>query len=271
MVGAEAASHRGLVRETNQDACCALVADTPAGTIGMAVVCDGVGGLEQGERASSHVVNRFAAWFEHELARYVQQTSFSVELLDTVWDDLIQSLHEDIRLFGVQSGKELGTTFTGVVVSQGRYLVAQVGDSRLYVLHDGSLSQITEDQTVAAQQAAAGMFADCTVSPHPCSNVILQAIGAGREVHPQFTCGACSPRDLLVLCTDGMYTQVSDDDMQACLARHATESEPNLSACCDTLLGAALAAGAPDNVTIACLFADSLLFDTHGTLVVGVD
>lgn len=270
MIGAEAVSHRGLVRETNQDACCVLVAHTSLGTLSMAIVCDGVGGLSQGELASSYVTNRFATWFEQELAQYVGRPSFVVEQIDVIWEDLIQSLHEEIRSYGKRMHEELGTTFTGVMVCQGRYLAVQVGDSRMYMLHDGNLSQITEDQTVAAQNAAVGELAG-GVGRRLGGNVILQAIGAGREVHPQFTCGECADRDLFVLCSDGIYSQIDDIAIKDCLVECVDDSTPNFRACCERMVEKALAAGGHDNVSALCLLADPLNCETHGTLVVGID
>lgn len=271
MRGAAAISDKGLVRATNQDGCCVLVAHTPVGTVSMAVVCDGVGGLASGELASSYVVLSFVEWFEHQLPLAMSEPSFDVCQLDTVWEDIIQDAHERLHAYGLREGVQMGTTLTCLLVHGQKYLAAQVGDSRLYIAHDGELAQVTEDQTMAAHLVATGEIETRDVLGHPSSHVIMQAVGAGSAVRPCYTLGVCDDQDVFVLCSDGVSGALDDESMQGCLARSSdVRSHGDAQDVCALLVNKALEAGGHDNVSVVCLLADPLKRQKHDTLVAGV-
>lgn len=270
MRGAAAISDKGLVREANQDGCCVLVAHTSVGTVSMAIVCDGVGGLASGELASSYVVLSFVEWFEHRLPLAMSEPSFDVCQLDTVWEDIIQDAHEYLRTYGLREGVQMGTTLTCLLVHGRRFLAAQVGDSRLYIVRDGELTQITEDQTMAAHLVATGEIETRDALGHPSNHVIMQAVGAGSAVHPCYTLGACGDQDAFVLCSDGVSGVLDDESIQGCLARSSEGcSHGDARDVCAVLVNKALEAGGHDNASVVCLWADPLKRQAHDTLVAG--
>ncbi len=271
-IGCALKSEKGQVRNTNQDACCALVAQTPLGAIGMAVVCDGVGGLSQGDLASSYVVQEMATWFTNDLPVLFRTPKEGLcELrLDMVWDELLGSLHQTLVSFGGHT-QQLATTFTGLVTYRGHYLVGQVGDSRLYLVRNGRATQLTHDQTLAMQLVEAGTLGYAQAKEHPSSHVVLQAIGAGTHMHPVFASGTCYDDDLFVLCTDGVYGCLSADDIANCFVSFAPLDDSGLQEACANCVRKAMAAGSADNLSIVCMRGDPLGLADHGTLVVGDD
>ncbi len=270
MVGATAQSVQGAVRKKNQDACCVQVAQTPWGALSMAIVCDGVGGLSLGELASAHVIRRFATWFSHDLPLVlnVRGQDFSVERLDVTWDELLHELHNELATMGGNEGVRMGTTFTGVLAFRGRYLACQVGDSRLYVVGEQGLQQITEDQTLVAKLLAEGSISAQEAAKHPEKNVILQAVGVGEELQPHFTVGSYAPQHTFLLCTDGVHGCLSNEDLHSCVVAYDAQ-KASLESCCEELVRRALEAGSKDNVSAVCLRGDPLRALESQTLVVG--
>lgn len=258
------------MRESNQDACCMRVANTNSGALSMAIVCDGVGGLAHGEVASSYVTKMMASWFSDGLPGLLAVGDATLpKALDNAWDELLWQAHSQIMRYGARQHELMGTTFTGILAYRGEYMVAQVGDSRLYHLHDGVLERVTEDQTMAAELVALGELDATDVATHPSRHVIMQAVGVGNDLHPLFTAGRYEPRDLFVLCTDGVYGRLGDAGIGACVRQVDQSDGECLETLCRILVDCALAAGETDNLTVACFFGDPLLRMGTDTVVVG--
>lgn len=270
MDGIAAFTDKGLSRETNQDACCALVAQTLLGPLSMAAVCDGVGGLWRGELASSYAIRRFVGWFKSELPHLTRfdENEFSAGRLDIAWDTLLGSVHESLCAYGKCAGKTSATTFTGVLACNGRYLVAQVGDSRLYIRNREGFKQITQDQTPSSWIAQGSLLDDREPS-NAQSHLILQAIGAGESIRPCFTAGTYESRDLFVLCTDGAYGPLGNSGVQRCFQHASPQSKSSLDEACKLLVDEAIRLGATDNLSVSCFFGQSASSGDHGTLVIG--
>ncbi len=272
MDGIAALTDKGLSRETNQDACCVLVAQTLLGPLSMAAVCDGVGGLWRGELASSYVVQRFVGWFKSELPHLIRfdENEFSVGLLDIAWDTLLGSAHESLCTYGKRVGKTSATTFTGVLACNGRYLVAQVGDSRLYIRNREGFRQITQDQTPSSWMPQNVLLED-REQGNGQSHLILQAIGAGESIRPCFTAGTYDSHDLFVLCTDGAYRPLGSAGVQRCFQHANAQYKGSLNESCKLLVDEAIRLGATDNLSVSCFFGQSVHAGDHGTLVFGGD
>jgi len=140
----------------------------------------------------------------------------------------------------------MGTTCTAMAVRDGQVWLAHVGDSRAYLLRDGVMTQLSDDQTLVAQMVREGKLTPKEAQSSPISNVILQALGSNADVVPvvwadplQLAAG-----DILVLCTDGLSGIVADET----IAAHVKRLPPGEA--CDALIEVALAAGAPDNVSV---------------------
>lgn len=270
MDGIAALTDKGLSRQTNQDACCVLVAQTLLGPLSMAAVCDGVGGLWRGELASSYALQRFVGWFKTELPHIIRfdEDEFSVGRLDIAWDTLLGSVHESLCAYGKSVGKASATTFTGVLACNGRYLAAQVGDSRLYIRNREGFNQITQDQTPASwvPQGASTEDSDLDIAQ---SHLILQAIGAGEGIRPCFTAGTYESNDLFVLCTDGAYGPLGSVGVQRCFVHANPQIKSSLDEACTLLIDEAIRLGAADNLSVTCFFGHAAPTGDHGTLVIG--
>jgi serine/threonine protein phosphatase PrpC len=139
----------------------------------------------------------------------------------------------------------MGTTCTAAVVSSDVLSIAQVGDSRAYLLRDGQLRLLTRDQTMAAQLLDAGLLKPDQVDHFPYRHVLSQALGTDGRVKPVLSDHELRDGDRVLLCSDGLHGPVSDDVIAAIL-----RVTPDVADATKALIAAALAAGGPDNVTV---------------------
>lgn len=220
-----AATDVGIRKKTNQDSVCIKIADTPHyGQIAMAVICDGMGGLEKGELASADVIMMLSRWFEQQLP--VLLKNYSWQDLSRKWDDMIKSENYRILEYGKQYHINLGTTLTAMLIIENRYMIAHVGDSRVYRITEGGVEQLTEDQTFVAREIKRGNLTAEEAKVHPKRNMLLQCVGASRTVSPDFLFGEIQPGEVYMLCSDGFRHVLEPEEIHEKFAPgHLTDTE----------------------------------------------
>ena len=150
----------------------------------LAVICDGMGGLSQGEVASASVINAFSDWFEQELP--AQLAKWDMEDIQYRWDRMIKEQNQRIAEYGRSIDIQLGTTLTALLLIDSQFLlIGHVGDSRVYRISK-QLEVMTEDQTVVGREIKRGMLTPEQAEKDPRRNVLLQCIGASKLVEPEF-------------------------------------------------------------------------------------
>jgi protein phosphatase len=209
----------------------------PHGTL--LAVADGLGGHDDGEIAS------------HITVEAIVQTLFALQQQRlSVTEQLIlatQEAHNAIRRYTatIPGSRSMSSTLTAVHVAHDTMTIAQVGDSRAYRFANGTLTQLTEDQTIIHMMLKKGILTDEEAQQHPDRHVILQAMGQERAVSPEITQTPFRYNDCILLCSDGLSSFVNHQ----CIERILNE-ESDEQARCNRLLEAAYAAGGEDNVTI---------------------
>lgn len=201
----------GLIKQVNQDSLTVKIAKTPTGDIVLGVICDGMGGLKQGEVASGSVVTAFGEWFCQELSEMVEK-EMTAERIRDILLDMIHQENEKIRKYGIQNGITLGTTVTVFLVVRDRYYVAHVGDCRLYEITNG-VRQLTVDQTYVAREVALGRMTEMQAKTHKQRNVLLQCVGVNSQVEADFFSGEMKEDAVYLLCSDGFRHEVSEEEM----------------------------------------------------------
>ena len=216
----------GCVREQNEDS---LIVQPP-----LFVVADGMGGHAAGEVASEIAVNTIAECAPahadaEELGKAVAQANRDI-----------------INAAIAGEGREgMGTTCTAAMLEGNRLVIAQVGDSRAYLLHGGQLTQITRDHSLMANMIEAGQITPEEARVHPNRSVITRALGNDPDTVADLYEINVEDGDRLLLCSDGLSTMIEDDEMQAVMNRIADPQR-----CATTLVNGAIAAGGYDNVTV---------------------
>lgn len=199
----------GIVKTTNQDSVLIKHAVTEVGEVLMAIVCDGMGGLAKGELASATVIRAFSEWFDEELPFELE--NIDMRVIGGKWSLLLKSLNIKIMEFGQRLGANLGTTFSGILFVNDKYVIAHVGDTRIYQI-GSSLNQLTTDQTFIAREISRGTMTVEQAKTDKRRNLLLQCVGASKNVEPQVLCGSAE-KGAYMICSDGFRHEITEAEM----------------------------------------------------------
>ena len=205
----------GTTKSTNQDSLAVMTMNTPQGRMAFAVLCDGMGGLSKGEVASAAVIHAFREWAYTRLPELTRRP-LEDAVIRSEWENIVQQQNQKIQNYGKSCGIHLGTTVVAMLLTESRYYVINVGDSRAYELTCG-LRQITEDQTLVAREVAMGRITPEQAETHPQRNVLLQCVGASDQVYPDMFFGDTQINAVYMLCSDGFRHEITADEIFACL------------------------------------------------------
>lgn len=203
----------GISKKVNQDSLLIKHAHTGSGEVLMAVVCDGMGGLSNGELASATVIRTFAKWFSEELPYELENVDMKV--ISGKWELMLKDLNSQLLEYGNSIGKSLGTTFSGVLFIENDFLIVHVGDTRIY--HIGSaLEQLTTDQTFVAREIRRGTMTVDQAKTDKRRNLLLQCVGSSRVVEPEIVCGTIQT-GAYMLCSDGFRHEITESEIYEAL------------------------------------------------------
>lgn len=203
----------GITKNTNQDSLSVKVINTPQGRMTFAILCDGMGGLDKGEVASASVIRAFDNWVRNNLSSLCE-APIEDSTIRNQWNQLIDEQNKLIGSYGARQGVRMGTTAVIMLLTQTRYYVMNVGDSRAYEITD-SLKQITADQTFVAREIALGNMTEEEALTDERRNVLLQCIGASDDVYPDMFFDDVKANAVYMLCSDGFRHEISADEIYA--------------------------------------------------------
>jgi PPM family protein phosphatase len=199
-------------------------------------VSDGMGGEQAGEVASALALSALRRGMSTVVASSAE----------AALRDCVESANREVWTAAQEAGREgMGATLTAVLLQGGYAYVAEIGDSRAYLLRGRRLKQLTHDQSYVQRLVDFGVLNRRQANRSEYRNVILQAMGAQPTVVVALNRLRLRRGDRLLLCSDGLSGQVDDDDMQRILL-----ATPGLAAACRRLLERALSRGGDDNITI---------------------
>ncbi len=216
----------GRVRDNNEDA--VLCMDH------LVAVADGMGGHPGGEVASNLAVSLLEAAFSGD----------SLKELESAVRAANRAVAE--RAAASRDLEGMGTTLCAIgVIEDGRLAVVNVGDSRAYLMRDGSLRQLTDDHSITGELIRRGELTEQEAASHPHRSVLTRALGCGPEVDVDGSLHSAAEGDRLLLCTDGLFNEVAEDDIPS-LMGGAQEVRP----VADALVEQALSNGGRDNIAV---------------------
>lgn len=201
----------GIVKNTNQDSLTVKVINTPQGRMVFAALCDGMGGLEKGEVASASVIRTFNNWVTTQLP-LLCNGPIDDSVLRSQWEAIITEQNESIKNYGARQGVKLGTTAVVMLLTQTRYYILNVGDSRAYEITD-SVKQITNDQTFIAREIALGNMTEEQAKTDERRSVLLQCVGASDSVYPDMFFGDVKKDAVYLLCSDGFRHEITNEEI----------------------------------------------------------
>ncbi len=201
----------GLKKSTNQDSYGVKLYTTDAGRIAFAVLCDGMGGLSKGELASATVVRAFLQWADTRL-KHIYRNSNADDLIISEWTDLVRTYNSKIKLYGERNGIKLGTTVNAILLTEKKYYILNVGDSRTYEIRD-HVRLITKDHTLVQRELDEGKLTEAQARTDPRRSVLIQCVGASPDVVPDFFMGDTLADCVYMLCSDGFRHEITEDEM----------------------------------------------------------
>ena len=244
-----ALSDIGLERAVNEDRCATI----PTSEGQCYVVLDGMGGVEGGEFAAQLSVDSMYRSFT------VGDHREPCEALKLAIEDANRTI---VLRRQNQKFREMGTTIVGVVIEGSSVAIAHVGDSRAYLVRGDEITQLTVDHTYVQQLVDRHEISKDEALPHPQSHILTQCLGSADDVRVDVTehwvwpLGKGEQSDLIVLCTDGLYSMVTEDEIcSIAMALHPEEA-------CQELVTLANARGGFDNITVSIIPLNGLLKDT---------
>jgi PPM family protein phosphatase len=207
----------------------------------LAVVADGMGGYEGGQDASRLAV---------ETVRHVYDSSLETDA-QKVLIEALRSAHGSIQRYAAEHPQlhGMGTTCTAVSIVGRQLCFAHVGDSRLYLVREATVSRLTHDHSYVSRLVESGFVRSEDAGSHPQRHILTAALGSGREVVPDVPEHplVLQEGDSLVLCTDGLWSLIHEHELGHTLQAH-TPAES-----CRELVKMALERGGPDNITVLVL------------------
>lgn len=263
---------KGLVKAVNQDAIMVKVAGTTQyGKVLMAVLCDGMGGLSQGEVASADLIAAFAKWFKEGLPTALSGKNKTEKLdggtdqeegsndvraeIQYQWTELINDVNKRLGDFGRAHDSKLGTTVVGILLVGDQFIAVNVGDSRIYTLKDKKKEQLTHDQSVVQSLIDKGVMTREEAEESPQRSVLLQCVGASEVVKPQFIYGQLEKNTSVILCSDGFWRKLTEEEFTDGLDISADVIEDDMQKRLDVILELIKSKGEKDNISAIQIFA----------------
>ncbi|HCI82369.1 MAG TPA: hypothetical protein DHW02_22060 [Ktedonobacter sp.] len=271
----------GLQREQNEDCAYKRIESSENGDRGLFIVADGMGGYKAGEVASQIAIETIRKVLDNFFKPIVEQptiqldrSSFAqqgtkhdksasdeastrktgrlpeVSITASIEEQLksaIQQANTEIVRYGEKksSARGLGSTVTAALVQNNQAYIANVGDSRTYLLHDKKLTPVTRDHSLVARLVESGQITPEEIYTHPQRNLIYRSLGAGhKNVEVDVFQVELMPEDALLLCSDGLWEMVRKEDLTRTL-----NEQPSPEKACDMLINLANKNGGEDNIT----------------------
>lgn len=227
----------GHQRKENQDQVAKFTA--PDGTL-LVVVADGIGGSRSGDVAAQitvdHLGRQFQAASPNSSLEAIRWFAREVQLIN---DEILQKSTENPEYQG------MGTTLVAAIIFDQAMVVANIGDSRGYVLHDNLLTQVTIDHSLVNELVKHGDITEEEARNYPQNNIITRAIGVSADARIEANRFDLGAGDQILLCSDGLSKMITREQMMGVL-----ESDLSLTEKCSQLIKMANEAGGPDNITV---------------------
>ncbi|MCS7461121.1 serine/threonine-protein phosphatase [Paenibacillus doosanensis] len=247
-----AATHPGWFRMINEDRSLLRIGTTSRGEpYAVAAIADGVGGSGDGSKASETALNQVRHWLDGQLHPLFREADFWLRLNPEV-SRLFRAINEELIRLGNDAGCQISTTLTLLFLLNETFFIFHIGDCRVYHFNRGHLRQMTKDQSWISEQVRRGRLSKQQARRHPRRNMLLQCLGAHKELQLIRRTGFYTPGSLFVLCSDGFYNRITDSVMERLLIEH-DKANTDVQQLSDVLVDRALDNRSNDNISVLLL------------------
>lgn len=239
------ASHIGKVRKNNEDYCRGEVIQTDnLETVGIFAMADGMGGHSKGEVASQLAVENIICFLKENL---LQSKSIKIDYIDDIIKQAYNSVNSIIykKSIGELEFNGMGTTLTTAIIYKDNLYVANVGDSRCYILENNNFEKITIDHSVVEELIRANVITEEEAKSHPRRNHITRAMGTDEMVIVDIFKRKLNKDDIVLLATDGLTGFVEDKDIKSIIVENK-----DIKILSDELINMANDISGRDNVSV---------------------
>lgn len=206
----------------------------------LVMIADGIGGNQSGDVAAEMTIKRLGHHFKMDgPAEPLEAIRWFAREVQIINDQILKKSKEKITYQG------MGTTLVAAIIFEKTLVVANIGDSRGYLLHRSTLTQVTIDHSLVNELVISGDITEEEALELPQSNIITRAIGISKEAQIEVNRFDFNPGDQLLMCSDGLFKTVAKRDMVEVLRQPIS-----LKAKCSQLVDMANSAGGPDNITV---------------------
>lgn len=240
----------GISKGVNQDSLMLKHAKCSLGEVLMAVVCDGMGGLDKGEVASAALIREFSRWFDDELPYEIEKAvkESALQRIGAEWAGLLRDMNGRLLNYGRYQNINMGTTFTGILFAGNQYVIAHVGDSRVYYI-DSSLQQLTSDHTFVAREVRLGNMTLQQARNDKRKNMLLQCVGASENIEPEIIVGT-GRKGVYMLCSDGFRNKLTEAELYGALNPSMLHGRNSMSSQAEYLIEQVKNRNEKDNISV---------------------
>lgn len=236
MVRAYSVTDIGKKRQINQD--CVDISLTPVGNLpNLFLLADGMGGHKAGDYASRYAIDTVKN--EVNVSPQTNPVHIFAEAIEYANAHLYEKSISDANFSG------MGTTLVAATCIDNKLNVANIGDSRLYLVRQNKMVQVTKDHSYVAELVQKGGIDRETAKNHPKRNYITRAVGAFEKANPDFFYVETKPGDVILICSDGLTNMISDEEILSIIYQ-----EDDLEFTCNKLIQAANEKGGIDNISV---------------------
>ena len=236
----------GRKRKIDEDAIMAAKvsanANSESSVCHILAVADGMGGHAKGEEASKIALNAISRTAISRIHDGVPLTNLLEEGIKNANSDILEHIEKNPQSQG------MGTTAVCAIVKDDKVHLANIGDSRAYVISADEIRRVTKDHSYVQMLIDEGKITEKQAQNHPKKNIITQAIGAGPTAEPDMMQLKLAKDEHLLLCCDGVMAHLSDDDIQNSVIKHADPQEA-----CQSIIDTANERGGTDNISVVLL------------------
>ena len=238
----------GDVKDVNQDSFNVMTLKTKLGRMVFAVVCDGMGGYTGGEIASASVVNAFRNWVITRLKDMCDDGSLNESQIKKEWNDIANYFSQKLKEYGVENGMKPGTTLAAILITQTKFYVINIGDSRVYEIAN-KLRRLTEDQTLVAAEVREGKLTEEEAELDERRNILLWGIGVTERLYPEFRVENVKSNAVYMVCSDGFRHEISNEEIYQNLHPDVLLNENIMNRQIDYLINTVKRRNEEDNIT----------------------